>query len=574
MSESSLRISTATAGMPPSSRPRRRRRTGWVLAAVAAVGAVGGGAVWIANSGEKGGESLTTALVERGPMLVSVTETGEVTAEEREVITNTARWSVVIKELAEEGKIVKPGDLIIHMECKELDDAMLDQALDVDTADRAYQTAATRLIVARKTMANKVSKAEQAVTDAQDDLKKYVEGEWPVQLAETQSKILLADEELQLARHTLKTMLEINKDPELGQPYSDSEIRNEQLKVTRLELNLKKAQDEKAILEDYTHKRTVRDKETAVKDAQLDLETARLEAETEIRLAEGTDASAKMRLTKQQDRLKELREDAEKLIVRAKKAGLVVYETRRHRWQAPVTVAVGEEIRPNQQLMIIPNMETLQVETRVYEAIREQVEVGQRALIRLDARPGRVIEGHIGKVAPLPNTQNPWLSPDVKVYPTVVKFKDNADLEGLKPGMSAEVEVILAELTDVLSVPIASVFAIGEATYCFRADGQGGYERVRVTLGRTSETRAQILEGLEAGERVLLAPPPGVRVGKKAKTEAEAGPPGPPTTAPATAPAGNERGRERERPGPERERTTPPATGEPSSRPARITMSP
>jgi HlyD family secretion protein len=499
-------------------------------------------------------------------MLVSVTESGEVQADEKEVITNPVRWSVVIKDLAAEGTIVKTGDLIIHMECKQLEDGIMEQELAVRSADDQYQSAATKLLVARKTTAAKVSRAEQAVQDAKDDLKKYTDGEWPVKLAETDANIMVAEEELELANRTLKTMLAINQDPELGKPYSDSEIKSEQLRVKRLELNLKKAEDQKRILETYTHKRTLRDKQTAVTDAELDLETARLEAETDIRLAEGSEASAKMRLTKQQDRLKEHQEDAAKLVVRAEKPGLIVYETRRRRWDSPVTVAVGEQINSFQQLMIIPNMDTLQVETRVYEAVREQVQQGQRALIRLDAKPGEVFEGVVQKVAPLPNTQNRWLSPNVKVYNTVVTFKDKSSLAGFKPGMSAEVEIILARLDDVVSVPIAAVFAVGDETYCFRTDGKGRHEQVRVILGRTSETRAQVLDGLKEGERVLLTAPPGVQIGKKAETEAEREARIPPTTGPAAGSGGEGRRRGRERP----ERGPRPTTDRSAtSRPAR-----
>ena len=113
-------------------------------------------------------------------------------------------------------------------------------------------------------------------------------GEWPVRLAETDANIMLVQGELELAQRSLKTMLEINKDPELGQPYSDSEIKGEQLRVQRLQLNHKRAQDEKRILVDYTHKRALRNKQMGVQDQELALETAQLEAETDVRLAEGS----------------------------------------------------------------------------------------------------------------------------------------------------------------------------------------------------------------------------------------------------------------------------------------------
>ena len=513
------------------------------IVAVVVVGATGG-AVWALRKSGGNVLSIPTTKVTRGPMLVSVTESGELKAEQQKVITNPVRWSVIIKELAAEGTIVQEGQLIIRMECKELDDAIVDQELRARSARDEYQTANNKLVITREVTRNKVAKAAQAVRDAEDDLKKYVDGEWPVKQAEAEGRILLARGKHELAVDKRQSMVAINADPELKTPYSKSEMEGQKLDVERLKLELQNAESEKRILEEYTHQRTLRDKQIAVTDAELKLKTTELEAETDVRLAVAAEDSTRIRMTRQEDRFKELQEDAEKLTVVAEKPGLVVYETRRRRWHRPITIAVDEKISSSQQLMIIPNMKTLQAETRVYEAVREQVSPGLPALITLDARPGKVLLGEVTKVAPLPDSQNPWLSPGVKVYPTVVKFKNKSDIEDLKPGMSAQVEIILAELKDVLNVPIAAVFADGEETYCFRVDKKGNYQRTIVTLGRTSETRAEIVSGLSEGDSVLLAPPEGVQVGKKLKVdEEEEKLPAPEPRQPTTRPARGRRGR-------------------------------
>jgi len=228
----------------------------------------------------------------------------------------------------------------------------------------------------------------------------------------------------------------------------------------------------------------------------------------------------------------------------AEESGLVVHETRRRPWHRPITLAVGEKINPRQQLMIIPDMTTLQVETKVYEAVRDQVREGLPALIRLtrqEAKDNATLTGWVHEVAPLPDSQNPWLSPGVKVFPTIIKFPDLKQTEGLTPGMTAQVEIILAELPDVLSVPIAAVFSEAEETYCYKTEN-GKHSRVPVKIGRSSETRVQILSGLGEDDAVLLAPPPGAKPTKKVKERPKTPPiatrpattrPGPTTTRPA-----------------------------------------
>jgi len=515
MSETSPSPSTASSLKGGKSSNRVRRRTIWAAVVTAVVAAsVAGGYQVLRKSNDKA-QALATAKVARGPMLVSITAGGELKAEEQETIINPVRWTIVIKELAPEGSIVKKGQLIIRMECKELDDAVLDQGLIVRSAQDDVLAATNKLLVTQKTMEARLEKGRQALQDALDDDEKYEDGEWPQERDEAEEKIMIATGKLDLAQDKLDSMRRINEDPALQEPYSKAEIKGEELNVEQLKLELSRAKTDRRLLHDYTRKRQRRDKKTAVTVSQLELETVELEKETQLRLAESAKASAEDRLNKQEKKLTEFQEDAEKLTVIAKKTGLVIYETRRRHWERPVTVAIDEEVRPHQQLMIIPNMETLRVETHIYEADEERVKTGQPALIRLPAKAGKVFSGKVGKKAAVPDSQNPWLSPGVKQYPVSIEFAGNIDGGNLKPGMNAEAEIIVAELQDVLTVPIAAVFAEGETTYCFRTDGEGNHQQVKVKLGQSSETRAQILSGLSEGDTVLLSPPPGIQIGKK-----------------------------------------------------------
>jgi HlyD family secretion protein len=205
-----------------------------------------------------------------------------------------------------------------------------------------------------------------------------------------------------------------------------------------------------------------------------------------------------------QDKLGEQLEDANKLVVIAEQAGLVVYDNGQRGWNPTARVAVGEKFYPRQQVLVIPEMGTLQVKTKVYEASIDQVHSGVPAFITLDARPEMKLSGKVSKVAPLPDSQNRWLNPGVKVYDVTIAFDQMP--ENLKPGMTAQVEMVLAKLPDVLSVPVAAVFGEQERTFCHRVWG-GKVEKVDVKIGRTNDKRVEILSGLAEGDEVMLAPP-------------------------------------------------------------------
>jgi len=477
---------------------------------------------WAVLSGsgaeDAGAGNGPTALVTRGSLVVSVTENGEVRAEKRTVIANEIRWSVVIKSLVDEGERVKKGDTIIEFECRELIDSIESKKLAVTNARNAHTQAAENVQLEEKEVANLVRKAEQAVQDAKDDLRRYIEAAGPIKLSDANSAISTAKRDLALAEHKLNFKLKVNADKELNSPFSENEIEAEKLQVEKLKLALGKAISAYNMLQKYDDPREQRTFKMAVEDAELALSRARHDAKSKLFTATIDRDTKKATLDLQDKQLTELEEEATKLVIKAEEEGLVVYDTGGSRWRPSNTVVeIGAKIPSRQQLMIIPDMTTLLIRTKVYEAIIDQVKVGQKAHVRFDTRPDITVGAHVTKVGVLPDSQHGWLNPDVKVFKVDVKLDE--DLVDLKPGMTAQVEIELDRLADVLSVPVAAVFTEQEKTYCYTPSPEGP-KPVEVTLGRMNETRVQVLAGLAEGDRVLLAPPPALE-GKERKKKAD-----------------------------------------------------
>ncbi len=448
-----------------------------------------------------------TGRVVRGPLVISVTERGELESERRKVVSNELRWPVIIKEVAAEGTLAKEGQIIIQFECKELIDAIEREELDVTTAKNNHLQATQNLLLKEKEMDNNVLKAKRALNEAKEDRKRYIEHEYPIISYEKDSAVKFAEEDLSLAEGSLKFMKEVNSRPDLESPFTRNETEAAELKVKRFENNLKKAELELKKFKEYDHKRKLRELKEKVDDGTLALKRAELEAQKQLLIANSDEQSKKRRYEMREKKLKELREDEKKLTVKAEKAGLVVYNTGRggrFGGGSEIVIAKGEKINPRQQLLIIPDMSTLQIKTRVYEAMIDQIAPGLPAVIRLDSKPDLSPKGKVSKVAVLPDSQRSWLNPDLKVFSVTVKFDKIP--EGLKPGMTCEVELVLARLKDVLSVPIAGVFTEQEKTICYHGR-PGGVETVEVKVGRMNDRRVEIISGLAEGDEVLLVPP-------------------------------------------------------------------
>lgn len=518
MSEKSLSDSAASSGaIPPKATGRPARKSGrlwlWIGVAVAAIVLIAA-ALWFFRP-KRTSSSGVTAKVVRGDLVISLTERGELEAKKRKVIRNDLLWPVIIKRVVPAGASVRKGDVIIEFECKELIEAIEKQKLQVAKSDADYEDARSNLELKKKEVAVNIHNAEEAVVDAEAALLRYKNGEWPVKQDDAESDIKLAKRDLALAQDKLNFKIKANEDPELKSPYSENEIEAEKLKVDRLELALKKAISRKKMLIDYDHPRELRRLNLSLENAGIDFERSKYDAEKQMRKAETLEKSRKTTLEMHRKKLTELEEDAGKLIVLADTEGLVLYNTGRGRRQAEIIIDVGEKISPRQQLLIIPDMTTLQVSTKVHESRISEVHKGIEAYITLGAKSDVTLAGKVLEVGAVPSPKHRWLAPDVKVFDVSVGFEDPLP-GGVKPDTTANVTLILAVLKDVLQVPVAAVFTEQEQTYCWVVEA-GRPKRREISAGRMSDTMVEIVSGLKEGEKVLLAPPPGELGRKKQK---------------------------------------------------------
>ena len=95
-----------------------------------------------------------------------------------------------------------------------------------------------------------------------------------------------------------------------------------------------------------------------------------------------------------------------------------------------------------------------------------------------------------------------WWTGNVVKYDTVIELPSD---EGLKPGMSAEVDVILALHEDVVTIPVAAVVETEEGSFCWVQSSSGPQKRI-LQLGDSNDVFIEVIAGLIEGEEVVLNP--------------------------------------------------------------------
>jgi multidrug resistance efflux pump len=238
-----------------------------------------------------------------------------------------------------------------------------------------------------------------------------------------------------------------------------------------------------------------------------ELDKTRRQAISKLAQAEARLKSGQGQFEVQSRQRRDLAEQREKCFIRAKKSGLVVYGgggDQMFYYGGEERIREGASVRERQAIITIPDMTRMSVNVKIHETYIKKIQKGQKARITVDAFADKVLTGEVTKVGVLPDSQNRWMNPDLKVYAVTIAIDSTHDW--VKPGMSAKAEIMVARLDDVVQIPVQAVSMSDGKQVCYVT---GGFkpERREVEIGEFTDTMIEVKRGLKEGERVLLGTP-------------------------------------------------------------------
>ena len=204
----------------------------------------------------------------------------------------------------------------------------------------------------------------------------------------------------------------------------------------------------------------------------------------------------------QDQEMRKLREG----VMRAPRAGLVVYATSGTPEEAK-KISVGMVPFQGQDLMYLPDVSSMLVDTEVGEIDLAKVHVGETAAVMLDAYPGVQFKGEVVTVANLAKrklNRTSGKQTGAKVFDITVRVV--ADDPRLKPGLSATVEILCSQYPQALTVPLEAIF-YDENEKPFVYLRKGGRVQARPVEIADSNDRVAVVKNLALSDEVLLAPP-------------------------------------------------------------------
>jgi len=155
--------------------------------------------------------------------------------------------------------------------------------------------------------------------------------------------------------------------------------------------------------------------------------------------------------------------------------------------------AVGELVDKASAVYVISDPTDLWVLAEVKERDLAALKVGQDANFTVLAYPDETFHGKVVRIGH-----------KVEDQARTVEARIEVSNDGrLKPGMFADVEIVTTVTKDVLVISDQALQSVEDGQVVFVDLGDGKYEKRAVKLGREQHGRVQVLEGVQAGEKVV-----------------------------------------------------------------------
>ncbi len=444
-------------------------------------------------------EEILTAEVLQTDIVVEVHSVGELDAAQAVVLSSSVRGDRgKIIELVEDGKQVEAGDVLVRLDPTHFQEEILRLRSKVIELDALVDAREQLLAWEKNQVEREINRAESELRIARLELRRLEKGEGPRELARLEVEAAKAKEEHEKKKSYLDALKELEQKgyanpAELAQVNKQIEESRQAYRMVSMQLSsyrdhLLPVQIEKA--------------KAAIEAAEVALEQTRKGGGHKIGQARADLAKAEEGLVSARQNLKRAEQELKATEIQAPGPGMVVLakQTRGNSYRKP---RVGDQVWQNQPLVYLPDISNMIVETRVREVDLHKIDIGKPALVTVDAYPDLLLKGRVESIGVLVDMGR---EDGNRGRHFSVTIRLDRSTTNLRPGMTARVNIICSETSDVLAVPAFAVFHERGKKFAFVATG-AGFKKSEVTTGVQNENLIEIKTGLQKGEKIALSRP-------------------------------------------------------------------
>lgn len=283
-----------------------------------------------------------------------------------------------------------------------------------------------------------------------------------------------------------------------SQSTNEAALREMEVETSRLWMLYEQARVKAEVPEGLMARREYQERQLAHDKARTEYEShlAKIEQKKKEHAADLNLKTAEK--SKLEVQLSKARNNLNGMTLTAPSDGMVIYADH---WFERRKIQIGDVVWGGFPLIRLPDLKQMEVVSHVNEVDGPRVSVGQRARIVLDSYPDSEISGTIKEIAQTAIKAG-WMA-KAKIFKVIISM-DKTLPEIMKPGMSAQVFVVVNQLDDQLLVPRSAVKLDGDSARVLKADG-GSRREIVVTILSLDATSYAIAdnETLKAGDTIV-----------------------------------------------------------------------
>ncbi|MBI5074534.1 MAG: efflux RND transporter periplasmic adaptor subunit [Nitrospirae bacterium] len=162
-------------------------------------------------------------------------------------------------------------------------------------------------------------------------------------------------------------------------------------------------------------------------------------------------------------------------------------------------VKIAETVPVGALIAAVVSTDSLYIEAFIDEADAAKVAIGQQVNVTMDAYPEKVMKGEVYMISPVVLGSKQ----EARTFEARVRLLDNYVIT--KPGMSADVEVIVSKKDNVLIIPSQAIIEKGDAKYVYVGNDSKAVLH-KIKTGQFNWTFTEVTEGLQEGDIVITNP--------------------------------------------------------------------
>ena len=434
--------------------------------------------------------------------MISLPVQGNLDSQGNATLSSGVEGTTTIISIIPEGTMVEKDQVVCELDSSALREKAKQQEITVTQADSAMAQANEKLQITKTQNESDIAAAELKLQLADLDLKKYKEGEYLQLQKEARGNEEIANEELVRAKENYDfTKVQVKKGYRTQNEMEANRIAWEQAK-----LKLQGATEKRRVLEKFDKIRKETELEANAKELARELERVKLKATSAQTQAEKDYEAQRLTSGVEHEKLDRLNKQIAACTMRAPQAGQVVYanmQSSNSFRSSGEQIEQGSTVRERQAIINLPDLNQMKVDCRIHESLIGNIRVGLPAKITISSFPDHIFKGVVAQVSSVPMTGR-WPNTDLREYETEIKLMDSPELiRKLRPGLTAQVEIMVDSRQDVLQVPVQAVLAIADKQIGYVLTAKGP-ERRDLLVGQSNQSTVEIKEGVKEGEQVIL----------------------------------------------------------------------